>query len=267
MERCPNCGATVREGARFCTACGFRMTASTDDGTSSPDQSAWWGPPPGNEPDAPAGAGAGVRSETERPAAVGADDSRRGGSFWDRIEGATAPATRAHPESPPRWDAGERPAANQAEGAGSGLENRADIDPPAEASSTLIITPSHEPGAAEPERDPTLHVASSREHDDAQGEALTAGEEIGPGTSVLSALNRVVRLLEEARPGDDEALTIQVSELQAAIRDARERPREIDAMLAISTRSETITAILRANERMATTIDAALRTLRDADAG
>jgi hypothetical protein len=26
MERCPNCGASIRTGARFCTACGFRLT-------------------------------------------------------------------------------------------------------------------------------------------------------------------------------------------------------------------------------------------------
>lgn len=25
MERCPNCGASIRTGARFCTACGFRL--------------------------------------------------------------------------------------------------------------------------------------------------------------------------------------------------------------------------------------------------
>ena len=28
MELCPNCGAAVRSGARFCTACGNRLTPS-----------------------------------------------------------------------------------------------------------------------------------------------------------------------------------------------------------------------------------------------
>ncbi len=30
MERCPNCGASIRTGARFCTACGFRLVQTAD---------------------------------------------------------------------------------------------------------------------------------------------------------------------------------------------------------------------------------------------
>ncbi len=30
MERCPNCGASIRTGARFCTACGFRLIQPAD---------------------------------------------------------------------------------------------------------------------------------------------------------------------------------------------------------------------------------------------
>ncbi len=30
MERCPNCGASIRTGARFCTACGFRLLQPAD---------------------------------------------------------------------------------------------------------------------------------------------------------------------------------------------------------------------------------------------
>ena len=30
MERCPNCGASIRTGARFCTSCGFRLLQPTD---------------------------------------------------------------------------------------------------------------------------------------------------------------------------------------------------------------------------------------------
>lgn len=41
MERCPNCGASMRTGARFCTACGYRLTApagepATEGDTESP---------------------------------------------------------------------------------------------------------------------------------------------------------------------------------------------------------------------------------------
>ena len=43
MERCPNCGASIRAGARFCTACGFRLepavTSSPVERTSPPTDS------------------------------------------------------------------------------------------------------------------------------------------------------------------------------------------------------------------------------------
>lgn len=58
MDRCPNCGSTVRQGAKFCTTCGFRLpvqaestaptapaapTRSPFDITSSASANATWG--------------------------------------------------------------------------------------------------------------------------------------------------------------------------------------------------------------------------------
>lgn len=38
MERCPNCGAPTRPGAKFCTTCGYRLTVGADDvPTAAPD--------------------------------------------------------------------------------------------------------------------------------------------------------------------------------------------------------------------------------------
>ena len=80
MERCPNCGASIRTGARFCTACGFRLVqpadvpASTDPVATVLDPSPSGAPEPterivwhGEQPDA--------TSSAERSEAVASTDS------------------------------------------------------------------------------------------------------------------------------------------------------------------------------------------------
>lgn len=37
MERCPNCGAPTRPGAKFCTTCGYRLTMGADDAPTAGD--------------------------------------------------------------------------------------------------------------------------------------------------------------------------------------------------------------------------------------
>ena len=78
MERCPNCGAPVRVGARFCTSCGYRLTPTDSDAA----------------PPAPAVAGAGTGS-ADRPETTWSGQMEASGDGMD-----AEPASRS-PWAPP----------------------------------------------------------------------------------------------------------------------------------------------------------------------
>lgn len=258
MERCPNCGATVREGARFCTACGFRMIAAHDappeESGSGSDPAQWWGP---------TAADANSAGElAESPSPVG-DVERRpsGGSFWERIEDATQDQAPGEPS--PNWS---RPVtATPISEVAAEEEQRS--EPAEDDSSTVILTSTdaaEEGDAAPTDRATDEELAESdpdQERDPAESAVPSIPFEPG-GNSLMSELGQVAQLLAEARPAPGPAITSQMDELREAIEDARERPREIDAMLAISARLEVIDNVIAANERMETAILQALIALR-----
>lgn len=242
----------------------------------APARSDWWGPRTDNaaEPEAePAASPPAVNDQpdVDETAPAATEQQPGGGSFWDRIEEATA--TENQPSAPPspRRDT----AANQTSVPSTGTE----IDTPDDTTSTVLYAPPHQPVEPEPEQKQEQH------HDETVVETTNDQPETGPGEesstgpaplgtplpsngeSLLGGLNQVARILADARSDQDPAHTSQASELAAAIQDARDRPREIDAMLAISARLETISETLTANEHMARAIDRALQMLQGGDRG
>lgn len=254
MERCPNCGATVREGARFCTACGFRMIGADDapreERGSEPDPAQRWGPP------AAADSSAGERAETPSPEGE-VERGQSGGSFWERIEDATQDQPAGVPA--PSWSrtVTATPVPEPVE------EEVERSEPPEDDSSTVIFTATD---AAEGVEEAAGDQASDEQLAESDADAAEVGVQPIPfepgGNSLMSDLGQVAQLLADARPEPDPAITSQMDDLREAIEVARERPREIDAMLAISARLEVIDNVLAANERMETAIGRALIALR-----
>lgn len=258
MERCPNCGATVREGARFCTACGFRMIAAHDapreENGSGSDPAQWWGP---------TAADANSAGElAESPSPVG-DVERRpsGGSFWERIEDATQDQAPGEPS--PNWS--RLVTATPISEVAAEEEQRS--EPAEDDSSTVYFksTDAAEEGDAAPTDRATDEELAESDPDQERDPAESAVQSVAvepSGKSLMSELGQVAQLLADARPAPDPAITSQMDELREAIEDARERPREIDAMLAISARLEVIDNVIAANERMEMAIMEALIALR-----
>ncbi len=107
MERCPNCGASVRHGAKFCTTCGFRLPEELGEATSSGDAEATVG---------------GVAAETPLAAAAadvgGPQDAVQSGDFGGAERGGTetpGPLGEVLPgwlsASTATWGGGWRPSA------------------------------------------------------------------------------------------------------------------------------------------------------------
>lgn len=79
---------------------------------------------------------------------------------------------------------------------------------------------------------------------------------------MIAELDGIARDLAEARSSNASAMDDKLERLRSAIENARDRPREIDAMLALSGQLDTLADLLAMNERMAAAIDAAVRALR-----
>jgi hypothetical protein len=268
VERCPNCGASVREGARFCTACGFRMSETNQvgsrDTTAQTSTSPWWSE--GNE-----------EQQSREPVTVtesGASDET-GTSFWDRVEDAT----RAREERDPfqSWESGLR---NLASSETTEEEHQSDRLAPgiSDESSSAVFSSSL--------RSSEEHVDELTSADDAgndNGEMLVASENqaapeptvagndisaaAGAGSGIVAGIHALAESLASARVTHDDEFNERLDKLRSAIEVARERPREIDAMLALSGQVDTIIELVATNERMAAAIDSAVNALRGEQRG
>lgn len=72
MDTCSNCGAAVRPGAKFCTACGTRLNDSTASGSGS---SGWGEPSPAEPAQATAGPSTSEESSSHEDEVTTEDDS------------------------------------------------------------------------------------------------------------------------------------------------------------------------------------------------
>lgn len=229
---------------------------------SSPDQSAWWGPQAQDEATAGTGTETGTNVDADQPAGTIADQPTGGGSFWDRIEDATQDQPPA--DASPRWETSAEPVeATSPEVVATDPVDEESSEETSDATPTVAVESSTEPDQPV---DEIAWVANVPEEHRPETASIDVMEPSEPrGESLIAELDSVGRHLADARQPDDAAFATQLSELRRVIEDARDRPREIDAMLAISDRLETITDLLAANERMATAIDRAVRSLRGAD--
>lgn len=106
MERCPNCGASIRTGARFCTACGNRISQpapapGADDAPPAPvvtDAPVWSTAPADAQADQSSSDGEAIPDVHAPSGLSGADQSAGGSATANGWSGAGAPSDRRAPD-------------------------------------------------------------------------------------------------------------------------------------------------------------------------
>lgn len=215
MERCPNCGASVRTGAHFCTACGYRLVqadisspaappspvdtrSSTDPETSSPIQ---WSDATLGEDSTPS---VGTGTETSDAGLNGDGQSRV--ESWPSATADHSPVAANSDASTPAQSLQAEPIdvhddgpAKQHEDAPDGYGTEPSLDAPPDADPTEAVAP------AAP--DPTLytnsvsHVAASNDHAQPDGNDDDSRQADVPSVSDLRSQEPVDR---GAQPSSDE---------------------------------------------------------------
>lgn len=289
MERCPNCGAPARPGAKFCTTCGFRLpesqpTPEETGGRSAPagetaadavavsEPSAAAAPSVADRPGAPeASGGWGVPGEAARetgdvPAPEGEPPAGNGAAV-EAASGPAEPASSWPSASPPWVGTWTADAAESAESADGG-ERSADaivIDgaPSGEAGAGVEDREAEWPGAGElPE-----HLAAVDRALALLDELRLLVPEIASGATVEGGTDpsEVAARLEAAISLG--AGTADLDDLRAAMDRARERPKDIDTVLDVAGRIDAVIALLDAYDRLRAAAEAAVADLRGDRAG
>lgn len=284
MERCPNCGTLSRVGAKFCTTCGERIAGNDGDGAEnevvevgsarrfgesphtevigswpSPTQAAEpaetgssvdaiWAPPPAAWTPSPTLPVSGESVPTNDDA--GPEEFA---SVWSGSAEAVWPAApdnasgdAANPEQTPEQEIAAPPAptADAAE-----PESAAVSDSGVESDDAFVATV-----AAEPVAEPRARIATLM---DELRDAIAA---IG-GNDALD-LTGVVSELDVAVTPPGAVKTEELAELREALLAAREHPRDIDTMIDLSGRINSILALIIAYDRATAAIERSLEVLR-----
>ena len=264
MTRCPNCGAEVREGAKFCTSCGFRLTESEA------------APPPSRSPFAIPPAGAWTSPQVaEQTDTVTVDEPAQDEVQEEAVY--TAPATIAETsddvddfdenERPgPSWYSPKPPMSSGpvsdemlAELEGDAAPGQEPAEPIADDSETdqgwVMAQPIEEPASVGSSpwteaRDagetnlmpPRVEPASST---DGSGALDEARQLIGRLQELLSgisgdALGGTSQATPELAVSDED-----VESLRKVVASAQERPRDVDVMLDLVLRADTIAGVIQ----------------------
>jgi hypothetical protein len=253
MERCPNCGTPARPGAKFCTTCGFRFPGDasegepahehTDTSASNTDEEpglfpgamtdGWPSPPPADE----------IVGNWEEPPAAPELASADSGETTE--VGATSDAwTTGAVDS---WPG--RPAVEVADAAQDEPESRHDVN-----SETLPVDAFDT--AADNQARSTDAVARAVCLLDELRQTIS---EIGPHGAV--ALGEVISDLEVAVTPPGAMAADDVAELRDALLAAKERPRDVDTILDLTTRIDAMLALVIAYDRTIAAIERSLEAL------
>ena len=290
MNRCPNCAAQNRVGAKFCTSCGFRLPVDEPASVQSNDRSPFattstlpWSSnssdpaPLGNDDET---GFAGWNSDAPSPSS---DSDVGPGLSWD----ATPPVDRAVPVSDEMIASliSEAPPESTVD---DSTEIIAPGEPAAEADS--IAEPAPEPHS-EPTTDDLPDVESFAAEDVAYTSADTAAvvtSATGPADTRGATIDGLLRMARDLEYGlielaDAQPAFATVSEygqadtgllsgalaglqseeelaaLRSAIATAQERPRDVDVMLDLVLRADAMAAIIGERDQLKSAIELALR--------
>src|SRR5215212_2473507 len=238
MEHCPNCGTPARPGAKFCTTCGFRFPGDASEGepahehtdTSASNTDEEPGLFPGAMTDgwpSPPPADETVGDWEEPPGApeLASADSRETTEVEATADAWTTSAVDSWPG---------RPAVEVADAAQDEPESRHDMN-------------------AE-----TLPVGA---FDTADIQARTT-DAVARAVRLLDELRQTISDLEVAVTPPGAMAADDVAELRDALLAARERPRDVDTILDLTTRIDAMLALVIAYDRTIAAIERSLEALR-----
>jgi hypothetical protein len=254
MESCPNCGTPARPGAKFCTTCGFRFPGDasedepahehTDTSASNTDEEpglfpgamtdGWPSPPPAAET---------VGGWEEPPGAPELTSADSGETT--EVEATSDAWTTGAVDS---WPG--RPAVEVAVAAQDVPESRYEAN-----SETLPVDASDT--AADNQVRTTDAVARAVRLLDELRQTIS---EIGPHSAV--DLGEIISDLEVAVNPPGAMAADDVAELRDALLAARERPRDVDTILDLTTRIDAMLALVIAYDRTIAAIERSLEALR-----
>ena len=292
MERCPNCGASTRTGAKFCTTCGFRLadagpaadpgeTAADSAPVDAPNATAGWPAPlddaalaasetasttdvSSNAADAPA---PGPDSPADAEAPGGVDDQVLDSSWPVAVPSAWSSGWDTAPA--PSTDAPDRDVAVHADPSPDWMTVAVDHDP--DASTDQGAEPSTAGALPDPDAAPIgasraepISPVESARTTDAAARAMALVDELrallpalsAPAPNVASIADDLEAAL--AADGDDAA---DRSALRSALLAARDRPRDIDTVLDLTGRVDAMLSLLAAHDRAVAAIERAVGAL------
>jgi hypothetical protein len=256
MNRCPNCAAQNREGAKFCTSCGFRLpVTSVPPMTSDRSPFATTSTVPSHSDQVP---------EEPKPAET-AEES--GFATWSM---ATAPEPEVE-ETPGRsWDApppqntavpvnedmiasliGEADTVGADDAAAEAGVVEAEPTPMANEHPTWVQAapvPAPSPaGESNPSIDQLLKLARELEYGLMELAEVSAPAGSAPGDARL-----LTNALADLQDEDD------LASLRTAVSNAQERPRDVDVMLDLVLRADAIAQVLTERDQLKSAIELSL---------
>jgi hypothetical protein len=257
MEHCPNCGTPGRPGAKFCTTCGFRFPGDASDGEPAHDHPDATTADTDEEPGLFPGAMTDGWPSPPPPAETAA-------GAWD--EQAASPETTA----------AEPAELTGVEGSSDSWTAGATDSWPAPPTAAVADTP---PPPPEPEPDETIEPASGDASETADGNQAENAEAMARAMRLLDELRQTISDIDlQAHSGDDLSGVISdlevavhppgamaadnVAELRDALLAARERPRDIDTIVDLTTRIDAMLALVIAYDRAIAAIERSLAALR-----
>jgi len=245
MERCPHCGSPSREGAKFCTTCGYRFSGMDDEAQPSPVEE---------------GTGAGqandeLTQETASPVVAWPappSEEPSPASPWARCEtAADANLETADEASATTWPQAPSTFWSQSTDAPPAVESS---DEGTQATSEPVALPEV---ASVPHADAVAALARATGLLDDLREAFAQ-----LGQAAAPNLSGVISDLEVAATPPGALDPVELASLRDALLSARERPRDIDTILDLSQRIDVVIALMIAYDRAIAAIERSLAVLR-----
>jgi hypothetical protein len=261
MNRCPNCAALNRDGAKFCTSCGFRLPgdlSNTGTGDRSPFATTSTVPPSADPTEAAAGS---EPSETLEQIAdewppVQPDDESGPGLSWH----SGPPKDTSLPVSDEMVASLVTDSADESEAIELGPPDEGvivleDVDnveekPVSEAAGPSDLAQVAEAPQASVTLDGLIQLARDLEY------GLVEFADSAPGSANVSASDLDSRLLKSAL--NDLQTDEDLAPLRESIATAQERPRDVDVMLDLVLRADSIATLIAERDQLKHAIEIAL---------